>query len=142
MNPTPTANDKPRSHPVGRNFRVSTPTVGADSISARFAAARGSTGGYGIRPYRRRQGPATKREAATPALAQPLYTHWRRLSSTITRNGNLEKNDKKSAARKQSENQNRLCPYGRADRPVEQAVFFALNDGIDKAIYCQDKGQF
>ena len=57
INPTPTANDKPRSHPVGRNFRVSTPPVGADSISARFAAARGSAGGYGIRPYGRRQGP-------------------------------------------------------------------------------------
>lgn len=35
-----------------------------------------------------------------------------------------------------------VCPYSRAERPVEQAVFFALNDGIDKAIYCQDKGQF
>ena len=50
--------------------------------------------------------------------------------------------EQREVVRKQSENQNRLCPYGRADRPVEQAVFFALNDGIDKAIYCQDKGQF
>lgn len=34
------------------------------------------------------------------------------------------------------------CPYGRANRSKEQAVFFALNGRIDWTIYCQDKGRF
>jgi len=34
------------------------------------------------------------------------------------------------------------CPFGRDKRSKEQAVFFALNGWIDRAIYCQDKGRF
>ena len=34
------------------------------------------------------------------------------------------------------------CPYDRANRSTERAVFFALNGRTDRTIYCQDKGRF
>lgn len=33
------------------------------------------------------------------------------------------------------------CPYGRVNRLVGRAVFFASNGWMDKAIYCKDKGR-